>query len=154
MKNARHALVAAALVAASGLALADGHRMTTPPLPTYQQECASCHMAYPAGMLSAASWQRLMSNLSRHFGTDASLDPTMQASLTAWLTAHAGTGRRVDTAPPEDRISRSAWFERKHRRIDTATWKRPAIKSASNCTACHRDAAAGDFEEDAVVIPR
>lgn len=154
MKNARHALVAAALAAASSLAFADGHRMYTPPLPTYQQECASCHMAYPAGMLSAASWQRLMSNLPHHFGTDASLDPTMQASLTAWLTAHAGTGRRVDTAPPEDRISRSAWFERKHRRIDAATWKRPAIKSASNCTACHRDAAAGDFEEDAVVIPR
>jgi hypothetical protein len=154
MKNRLHALVAACGLFGGSLALADEHRMTTPLLPTYQQECASCHMAYPPQMLSAGSWQRLMGTLPHHFGTDASLDATMQASLSAWLTAHAGTGRRVEAAPPEDRISRTAWFERKHRRIDTATWRRPAIKSASNCSACHRNAAAGDFEEDAVVIPR
>ena len=59
-------------------AQADGNRFAaaTPVPPTYQQtECASCHLAYPAGLLPAASWQRLMNNLPRHFGTDASLDP-------------------------------------------------------------------------------
>lgn len=154
MKHRRLGLVAAALAAAAGLAAADEHRLRSPRLPTYEQECASCHVAYPPGLLSAGSWRRLMDNLPRHFGTDASLDPTMQASLTAWLSAHAGSGRRVEAAPPEDRISRTAWFEREHRRIGTAVWQRPAVKSASNCSACHRDAAAGDFEEDAVAIPR
>lgn len=154
MKNRLNGLVAMFILAGSGLALADEHRMNTPLLPAYQQECASCHMAYPPGMLSNGSWQRLMGDLPHHFGTDASLDAATQASLTAWLTTHAGSGRRVEAAPPQDRITRAAWFERKHRRIDAATWKRTSIKSPSNCTACHRNAAAGDFEEDAVSIPR
>lgn len=154
MKNRLPRLAAATLAACAGLALADEHRLRTPILPTYEQECASCHVAYPPGLLSAGSWRRLMNDLPHHFGTDASLDATMQASLTAWLSANAGSGRRVEAAPPEDRITRAAWFERKHRRISGAVWQRPAIKSASNCSACHRDAAAGDFEEDAVVIPR
>lgn len=154
MKNRFPLLVAALIAAASGLAAADEHRMRTPPLPSYAQECASCHVAYPPGLLSAGSWQRLMSNLPRHFGTDASVDAATQAALTTWLTANAGTGRRVDAAPPEDRITRSAWFQREHRRVTTAVWQRPSIRSASNCGACHRDAAAGDFDEDAVAIPR
>ena len=53
-----------------------------PLLPTYRQECSACHLAYPPGMLPAASWQRLLSGLPRHFGTDASLDPaTLKAAL-------------------------------------------------------------------------
>ena len=48
----------------------------------------ACHVAYPPGLLPAASWQRLMANLPRHFGTDASLDAaTAQASCRAWLDA-------------------------------------------------------------------
>ena len=43
-------------------------------LPRYQQECAACHVAFPPGMLPADSWRRLMNDLPRHFGTDASLD--------------------------------------------------------------------------------
>jgi signal transduction histidine kinase len=36
-----------------------------PASPKYQQECAACHIAYPAGMLPAASWKRLMNNLPK-----------------------------------------------------------------------------------------
>ena len=154
MKNRTHWLAVAALAAAPGMASADEHRMRTPPLPIYQQECAACHVAYPPGMLSSGSWQRLMADLPHHSGTDASLDAATQAALTTWLTANAGSGRRVEAAPPQDRITRTAWFQREHRRIDAAVWQRPAIRSASNCSACHRDAAAGDFDEDRVAIPR
>ena len=41
-----------------------------PLLPRYQIECAACHLAYPPELLSAASWQRLMTRLPSHFGTD------------------------------------------------------------------------------------
>ncbi|MCW5658222.1 MAG: diheme cytochrome c [Burkholderiaceae bacterium] len=155
MKQHLHALVAMALAAGSGWAQADerGH-LRTPMSPDYSNECASCHVAYAPGLLPAPSWQRLMDSLSNHFGTDASLEPATQASLTAWLTANAGSGRRTGAAPPQDRITRSAWFEREHRRIAASVWQRPSIKGASNCSACHRDAAAGDFEDDRVVIPR
>ena len=63
-------------------------------LPKYQQECAACHLAYPPGLLPAASWQRLMGNLPQHFGTDASLDPATVKEIGQWLQAHAADPRR------------------------------------------------------------
>lgn len=142
-----------ALAASAPLVRADGLRSVTP-LPAYMQECASCHVAYPPGLLPAASWQRLMGQLSNHYGSDASLDPTMTAALTAWLSAHAGTGKRANEMPAQDRITRAAWFVREHREVGAATWKRPAIQSPSNCAACHPRADQGDFDEHGIRIPR
>jgi Dihaem cytochrome c len=133
----------------------DGSRRTrVSPLPQYQQECAACHVTYPPGMLPAASWQRLMSNLPRHFGTDASLDAATVKTLSGWLAAHAGTDKRAREAPPEDRITRSAWFVREHDEVRAATWKLPAVKSAANCVACHPRADQGAFNERDIRIPR
>lgn len=133
----------------------DDHRgARVPLLPKYQQECSSCHVAYPPGMLPAASWQRLMNNLPRHFGTDASLDAATVQQLSAWLDANAGTYKRVREEPPQDRITRSAWFVRKHDEVPASAWKLAAVKSASNCAACHTRADQGDFNEHFVRIPR
>ena len=145
-----------ALLELAGAALADsGDRAARVPLlPKYQQECAACHIAYPPGMLPAASWQRTMTNLQRHYGTDASLDPATAQELTTWLAANAGTYKRVSGQPPEDRISRSAWFIRKHDEVAAATWKLPAVKSAANCSACHTQSDQGDFNERNIRIPR
>lgn len=133
----------------------DDHRpRPAPALPKYTQECGSCHVAYPPGLLPAASWRRMMSGLNRHYGTDASLDAANTAELGAWLAANAGTHRRVREAPPDDRITRSAWFTRKHDEVAPAVWKSPAVQSPANCTACHPQAARGDFDEHAVRIPR
>ena len=123
-------------------------------LPTYKQECAACHVAFPPGMLPRDSWRRLLNNLPRHYGTDASLDAATVNELASWLGANAGTYRRVRDAPPEDRITQSAWFIRKHDEVPAAAWQRPAVRSAANCTACHTQAGQGDFNEHAVRIPR
>ncbi len=123
-------------------------------LPKYKTECAACHVAYPPGLLPQVAWQRVMSGLPHHYGTDASLDPATVKELSAWLSANASTDRRLRAAPPEDRITRSAWFIRQHDEVPPATWKRPAIKSASNCAACHTGADQGDFNERNVRIPR
>lgn len=140
----------------AGTAAADDSRPSrqAPLLPKYQQECTACHLAYPPGMLPAASWQRLMNKLPRHFGTDASLDAATTSEIAAWLAANAGTYKRVREQPPEDRITRSAWFIRKHDDLSAATWKLPAVKSAANCTACHPKADQGDFNERQIRIPR
>ena len=149
------ALLLAALGAGSAAHADDGaRRKVAPLLPKYQQECASCHVAYPPGMLPAASWRRLLGNLPHHFGVDASLDAPTVDELAAWLGAHAGTDRRSREAPPEDRITRSARFIREHDEVPPAVWKRPAVKSAANCAACHTRADQGDFDEHAVRIPR
>ena len=123
-------------------------------LPKYKQECGACHVAYPPGMLPADSWRRQLGNLTHHYGTDASLDAASVTELAAWLSANAGTYKRVREAPPEDRITQSAWFIRKHDDVPGAAWKRPAVKSPSNCTACHTQADQGDFNEHTVRIPR
>lgn len=154
MKNALVLAAALAAAAASPLARADDHGRRVPLLPAYQQECGSCHVAFPPGLLPAASWKRLMGGLSQHYGTDASLDAPMTASLSAWLAANAGTYKRVNEEPPQDRISRSAWFQRKHDEVAPATWKLPAVKSAANCAACHTQADQGDFSERRIRIPR
>ena len=123
-------------------------------LPAYKQECGACHAPFPPGMLPVDSWRRLLSDLPRHYGTDASLDAATLKELSTWLAANAGTYRRVRDAPPEDRITKSAWFIRKHDEVPAAAWRLPAVKSATNCTACHAQAIQGDFNEHYVRIPR
>lgn len=125
-----------------------------PLLAVYQQECGSCHMAYLPQFLPQASWQRVMRGLDKHYGSDAYLDAATVQQIDHWLKTQGSQGKRVLEAPPQDRITRSAWFERKHREVSAPTFKRASIKSASNCVACHRDAAQGDFEENRVRIPK
>jgi len=122
--------------------------------PQYQKECASCHMAYPAGLLPAGSWQHLMGTLDQHFGNDASLDAASASAITQYLTSNAGSYKRVSEMPPQDRITQSYWFTRKHdKHVNASTWSRPSIGSRSNCVACHQGAEQGNFNEHSVRIP-
>jgi hypothetical protein len=122
--------------------------------PQYQKECASCHMAYPAGLLPAGSWQHLMANLNQHYGSDASLDAASTSAITQYLTSNAGTYKRVSEMPAQDRITQSAWFARKHDgHVNASIWKRQSIGSRSNCVACHGAAEQGNFNEHSVRIP-
>lgn len=148
-------LCASALLAAlSPHVHADSGRAMPAQVPkAYTQECAACHVAYPPGLLPAASWRRVMTGLDTHYGSDASLDAATVLQLSGWLQAHAGTYKRVVEAPPQDRITRSAWFERKHRHIEAAVWKLPSVKSAAQCAACHGGADRGDFSDDRLRMP-
>lgn len=153
----RSAWAAALALALLAAAPARADRLAVPQLQAYQQECAACHLAYPPGLLPAASWQRLMADLPHHFGTDASVDPATVRQLGDWLAAHAGTYKKVardPSPPPQDRITRSAWFVHEHAEVPAATWQRPAIKSPAHCAACHTQAEQGDFRERNIRIPR
>ncbi|GCL64228.1 diheme cytochrome c [Pseudaquabacterium pictum] len=150
-------LLACLLAASPGRADGDRAAAQVPLHPAYRQECAACHLAYPPGLLPAASWRRLMDNLPRHFGTDASLDAATLQQLNTWLAANAGTHRKVardPSPPPQDRITRAAWFVREHDEVPAATWTRPAIKSAAHCAACHTRADQREFRERDIRIPR
>jgi hypothetical protein len=104
-------------------------------------------------MLPARSWQRLMGGLDRHFGTDASLDAATVREIESWLRSNAGTWRRDADGPPQDRITRSAWFEREHRKVGAAARRSPSAGSAANCGACHPGADLGRFDDEAVRRP-
>ncbi len=149
------AAAAALLLSTLSTAHADsGRSMPSAVPPAYVQECASCHTAYPPGMLPARSWQRIMGQLNQHYGTDAALDTAAATQQIAqWLQAHAGTYKRVREEPPQDRITRSAWFERKHRKIDATTWQLASVKSPANCGACHAGADRGQFDDDNLTLP-
>lgn len=155
MKKNLVALAALGVLALSfsSAALAD-RSYAVAPNAKYQQECAACHVAYPPGLLPAASWQRIMGNLGKHFGTDASLDDATAREITAWLKANEGSGKRGGEAAVQDRITLTSWFVRKHDEVSASTWKRASIGSASNCAACHADAALGNFNEHQVRIPK
>ena len=137
-----------------GNAQADSGRAMPRNVPSaYTQECGACHTAYPPSLLPARSWQRTMEGLDKHFGTDAALDSATTQQLNAWLQAHAGTYKRVREEPPQDRLTRSAWFERKHRKIEPAAWKLASVKSAANCAACHTGADQGQFDDHDLRMP-
>lgn len=153
--SAKYRLASALLMLVTGITAHAKQGSQAPVLPQYQQECSSCHIAFAPGLLPAVSWKRLMATLPRHFGSDASLDPVATRTLAAWLEANAGTYKRVSAeSPPEDRITRSPWFNREHREVSAAVWKRPAIQSPTNCAACHPQADKGDFNEHSILIPR
>ncbi|MBU3560178.1 diheme cytochrome c [Polynucleobacter sp. MG-Unter2-18] len=120
---------------------------------SYEAECASCHMAYPPALLSQQSWKNVMSGLSKHFGTDASVDPKTQTELTNWLVKNATTRQKYSETAPENRITKTSWFIRKHDEVRPEVWKRASIKSPANCGACHSDAANGIFSEKNIKIP-
>ena len=147
----------AALIAMLALpALAD--RLPVPAHPLYQEECGACHLAYPPQLLDAHSWLHVMNGLDKHFGTDASLDERRRTAITDFLGKNAGgrkTGVTADAkGQPLLRISDTAYFQRKHREVDAATWKRASIKSPANCAACHVNAATGDYSERSIKIPK
>ncbi|MEZ5629447.1 MAG: diheme cytochrome c [Burkholderiaceae bacterium] len=154
LRNALLMMAGCAALAAAASADEHEHRARVPMLKAYAQECSGCHIAFPPRMLPAASWQRVMAGLATHYGSDASLDTATVNQISVWLNANAGTGRRVREAPPEDRITRSDWFLRKHHEVAPGVFLRPSIRSAANCAACHAGAERGDYDDDGVRIPR
>ncbi len=120
----------------------------------FKQECSACHIAYAPGLLPAESWRKMMSGLSDHFGSDASLDAQDNKEITDFLVTNASNRWSGSGAPL--RISETSWFLREHdgEEINPALWKDPKVKSPSNCGACHTKADQGDFKERNIRMPK
>lgn len=129
----------------------------------YREECGSCHVAYPPGLLPSASWKAIMSGLDDHFGENAELPADAAAQLSRFLDRNAsdrGDGLRnarllrgVEVDAPL-RITGLPYFEREHDEIPGRMVEdNPRVASFSNCDACHQDAALGLFDEDTVSVP-
>ena len=145
--------IAASLLLASSSTFAAKMAMPADAPASYEAECASCHMAYPPGLLSEQSWKNVMSSLSKHFGTDASVDAKTQAEIANWPIKNAATRQKYSETAPENRITKTSWFIRKHDEVRPDVWKRAGVKSPANCGACHIDAAKGVFSENNIRIP-
>ncbi len=125
---------------------------------SWKTECGSCHVPYPPAMLPAQSWAGIMAGLDRHFGENASLPPAVAAEIGRFLAAEAGRPwggeGGVPRGEPPMRITETPWFRREHREIGDAVWRRASIGSPANCSACHRQAEQGIFNEHGVKIPK
>ena len=119
----------------------------------WRGECGGCHVAYPPALLPAAEWRQLMGSLDRHFGTDASVDTNTATEIARFLAASArhDEGRVAEAQP---RITTTRWFRHEHDEVSAAIFRSSSVKTAANCGACHPGAAAADFNEHAVRIPR
>lgn len=121
----------------------------------WQAECGDCHMAYPPGLLPAASWKKVMAGLDKHFGTDASLSAADAKEITDYLVKYPSN--RWDSSAAPLRITDGEWFKAKHYNkgeIAPDVWKRESVKSPGNCIACHTGAEKGDFNEHNIRIPK
>lgn len=143
----------ASMVLLAHEAMADG-KLASPVNERWRSECGSCHIAYPPQLLPAPAWQQLMSELGRHFGTDASLDPASAAEIAAYLERYSGSGRRAQRSPASLRITETSWFLHEHDEVAAASWKHPAVRSPANCAACHATADQGDFRKRNIHVPR
>ena len=148
-------LIALLLATTSMAALAEhhDHDRRTPMPAVYVNECGSCHVAFPSRLLSADDWKRVMAELNKHYGDNASLDAASRAQIETFLTANAGSERRVAGAGNPPRITATSWFKREHDEVPAATWRDARVKSAANCSACHKGAAEGNFSEHEVSVP-
>ncbi|GEM_PF-341926 len=132
--------------------------------PIYVQECGSCHMAYQPEFLPKRSWIKMMKNLDDHFQTDATLDKDEYKKIYEYLVANAADSKSVggeyeeiaDSIKPNEtplRISDTPYFKKEHRKISKELIAQKEVKSIANCTACHKEADRGSYDENEIIIP-
>ncbi len=131
--------------------------------PLWRDECGSCHLAYHPNLLPARSWQKLMAQQDKHFGTDLGLDEATTTAVLAFLVNNAAETSKREAAykinrsikPGETplRITETPYWVSKHHEISDNVWRSAKVKSKGNCAACHLDAEAGLFEDAAMGIP-
>jgi hypothetical protein len=141
-----------------------GSRVAAADNPVYREECGSCHMAYPPGLLPAASWDRIMNGLNDHFGDNAGLDAATKTEITRYLTEHSADGsayrhsrRLLRTLAPDSiplRITQTPYIRHEHNELPArVVVGNPDVRSLSNCNACHTQAEQGSFSESGIRIP-
>jgi len=132
--------------------------------PVYKEECGSCHMAYPAGLLPARSWTKMMTGLEDHFGDDAELDPDTHQAISRLLVENSADrsdyrrsrkfSQSIGSSDAPIRISDTPYFRHEHDEIpERMVAGNSKVKSISQCDSCHTSAERGAFNEHDIYIP-
>jgi hypothetical protein len=130
----------------------------------YIKECGSCHFPYQTGLLPSNSWNKIMANLDKHFGVDATLAPEDFATLSKYLNDNSAeknmhykrSNRIVSSLLPgqvADSISTTPYMIKKHKDIRKDLITQPEVKGLFNCVACHTTADKGIYGERDIKIP-
>lgn len=98
-----------------------------------------------------------MGNLENHFGDDASLDEDVNKNILTFLlknSAETSTMQAswnfLNSIGDKDIIalSKTTYWERKHKKIPKEVFKNEKVKSVANCKACHSDIEKGLIENE------
>lgn len=131
--------------------------------PVYKDTCGGCHFAYQPGLLPSASWAKLLSGLDDHFGQTLEVDSETLGTLTDYLR---GNGADKSSSRQAAKIMKSLggevpiritdvpYIRDEHHEISSDVFGRKSIGSLSNCSACHRTAENGVYDDDFVEIPK
>ena len=129
----------------------------------FSKECGSCHITYPPFLLPKSSWKLMMSDLENHFGDDASIDKGTNLSILSFLeknsaenSTHKAAFKILKSLKENNStiaITKTPYWEKKHKNIDKDIFARAKIKSQANCKACHTDIENGLIENHLINIP-
>jgi len=129
----------------------------------WRDECGSCHAVFYPSLLPTRSWEKMMAEQDKHFGTDLGLDAVTTAAVLKFMTDNSADKHlteaafKIEQSLPKDatplRIIETPYWIKKHRDIAASDWANPLVKSKNNCAACHSDADDGSFEDGAMQIP-
>jgi nitrate/TMAO reductase-like tetraheme cytochrome c subunit len=112
--------------------------------PVVLKECGDCHMVYPAETLSQKAWENIMSNLSNHFGEDASIDASSAAEVldfykrNSFDVSKTRAAQKWRTQSNVIRITEAPRFMKKHGNCPAEVWQHKNVTSKANCLACHK----------------
>ncbi len=130
---------------------------------TYKENCGSCHFTYQPELLPSGSWKKILTSLEDHFGETVEIDSEAERVIAEYLHSNAAERSSAKRAVKITkclgsnlplRITQIPYIQKKHHEISPDVFKREAIGSLANCSACHTTAEKGIYDDDDVVIPR
>ncbi|MCW1360901.1 diheme cytochrome c [Campylobacter sp. CCS1377] len=129
----------------------------------YKKECASCHFAYQPGLLPSSSWQHIMDNLENHYGSNASLDENDARKILAYLLENSSEKSNykrsikitnsLQNGVVYTSLTQIPYLQKKHRKIPKHLIEQKEVGSLARCSACHKQADKGIYNDEDVYIP-
>jgi cytochrome b len=130
----------------------------------FSKECGSCHIAFPPYLLPANSWDLMMSDLTNHFGDDASLDEPTTHSILSFLkknsaenSTHQASLKILKSLKDKNStiaITKTPYWIKKHKELEQDIFASNEVKSKANCQACHQEIQNGLLENDLIKVPK
>lgn len=139
-----------------------GNNWTSVDNPTYTEHCGACHAPYQPDLLPSGSWEKILSNLENHNGTEVAIEPEARTTIAQYLetnSADQSASRRSRkimrslNGQTPTRITDVPYIRHQHHDIPIEVFQRKSVGSRSNCPACHPSAERGIFDDDQISIP-
>ena len=124
----------------------------------YKEKCGACHFAYQPELLVSEGWKQILERSDNHFGESVDLNAEEKKEIESYLLTNAADKsgseiarkivKNLDRQSPM-RISKNPYIIKKHREVKPIIVKGETTGSLSNCSACHKRAEAGYYDDDA-----